>query len=194
MCFVALLSAAAAAALTAGQETVRPRTPTAAQEWPTYGHDPGGMRFSPVTQITPANVSQLQVAWVYHMRPAARRGLPAPRAAPRRRPPRRGRGRGRGGSGFARRRDDAARRQRRDVHRHAVRTASSRSIRRPAKRCGSSSCPSGNPSTRGVEYLARRRADAAADRVRHERRQVVLARREDRQAESRRSASKASSI
>ncbi len=39
------------------------------KEWPTYGHDPGGMRFSPLTQITPANVSQLKVAWVYHMRP-----------------------------------------------------------------------------------------------------------------------------
>jgi quinoprotein glucose dehydrogenase len=43
-------------------------------EWPTYGHDPGGMRFSPLTQITPANVSQLQPAWTYHMRPST---LPA---------------------------------------------------------------------------------------------------------------------
>jgi quinoprotein glucose dehydrogenase len=40
-------------------------------EWPTYGHDPGGMRFSPLKQITPANVGQLRVAWVYHMKPAA---------------------------------------------------------------------------------------------------------------------------
>ena len=40
-------------------------------EWPTYGHDAGGMRYSPVTQITPANVSQLQPVWVYHMKPAA---------------------------------------------------------------------------------------------------------------------------
>ena len=75
---------------------------TPSTEWPTYGHDPGGMRFSPVTQITPANVSQLQVAWVYHMRPAAPAepaggagaGAAAGAAAP-------GRGRGRGGSGFA---------------------------------------------------------------------------------------------
>ena len=71
VCVAALLTAAAAAALTAGQETARPRTPTASQEWRTYGHDPGGMRFSPVTQITPANVGQLSVAWVYHMRPPA---------------------------------------------------------------------------------------------------------------------------
>jgi len=37
------------------------------KEWPTYGHDPGGMRFSPLTEITPANVDRLKVAWVYHM-------------------------------------------------------------------------------------------------------------------------------
>ncbi|HEY8538898.1 MAG TPA: pyrroloquinoline quinone-dependent dehydrogenase [Steroidobacteraceae bacterium] len=37
-------------------------------EWPTYGHDPGGMRFSPLEQITPANVSQLEPAWTYHLR------------------------------------------------------------------------------------------------------------------------------
>ena len=41
----------------------------AAKEWRTYGHDAGGMRFSPLTQIKPENVSQLKVAWVYHMRP-----------------------------------------------------------------------------------------------------------------------------
>jgi len=41
-----------------------------ATDWPTYGHDPGGQRFSPLTQITPANVASLRVAWTYHMRPA----------------------------------------------------------------------------------------------------------------------------
>jgi quinoprotein glucose dehydrogenase len=56
-------------------------------EWPTYGHDPGGMRFSPLTQITPSNVASLQVAWTYHMKPATQTG-----ATP---------GRGRGGSGLA---------------------------------------------------------------------------------------------
>src|SRR5262245_42413327 len=45
------------------------RSPDLSKEWPTYGHDPGGMRFSPLTQITPANVSQLKVAWTYHMKP-----------------------------------------------------------------------------------------------------------------------------
>jgi len=36
------------------------------QEWRSYGHDPGGMRFSPLKQISRANVHQLQRAWTYH--------------------------------------------------------------------------------------------------------------------------------
>src|SRR5436190_13115054 len=40
------------------------------EDWPTYGHDPGGQRFSPLTDLTPANVAQLDVAWTYHLRPA----------------------------------------------------------------------------------------------------------------------------
>ncbi|MBL8235770.1 MAG: PQQ-binding-like beta-propeller repeat protein, partial [Bryobacterales bacterium] len=46
-----------------------------AREWQTYGHDAGAMRFSPLRQITPGNVNQLKVAWVYHMRP---KGFSAP--------------------------------------------------------------------------------------------------------------------
>ena len=42
---------------------------TSSREWPTYGHDPGGQRFSPLTQLTPSNAAQLEVAWVHHMRP-----------------------------------------------------------------------------------------------------------------------------
>ncbi len=41
-----------------------------AKEWPTYGHDSGGMRYSPLTQIISSNVSGLSVAWIYHMKPA----------------------------------------------------------------------------------------------------------------------------
>src|SRR6185437_14431446 len=33
--------------------------------WPAIGHDAGAARFSPLTQITPANVHQLGVAWIY---------------------------------------------------------------------------------------------------------------------------------
>ena len=35
-------------------------------EWPYYGGDPGGSRYSPLTQIDRSNVSQLKVAWEYH--------------------------------------------------------------------------------------------------------------------------------
>ena len=34
-------------------------------EWSAYGRDPDGSRFSPLTQITPTNVSDLRVAWVF---------------------------------------------------------------------------------------------------------------------------------
>jgi quinoprotein glucose dehydrogenase len=34
--------------------------------WPYYGGDAGGMRYSPLTQINPANVAKLKVAWVFH--------------------------------------------------------------------------------------------------------------------------------
>jgi glucose dehydrogenase len=36
------------------------------KDWPTYGHDPGGMRYSPLTQIGPNNVGKLRRAWTYH--------------------------------------------------------------------------------------------------------------------------------
>ncbi len=35
-------------------------------EWIAYGRDPGGMRHSPLTQITRQNVETLAVAWTYH--------------------------------------------------------------------------------------------------------------------------------
>jgi membrane-bound PQQ-dependent dehydrogenase (glucose/quinate/shikimate family) len=34
-------------------------------EWRHYGHDPGGMRYSPLSQITRASVASLAVAWTY---------------------------------------------------------------------------------------------------------------------------------
>lgn len=48
-----------------------------AKEWWTYSHNPGATRFSPLNQITPANVRKLEVAWVYHMRPEGFTGGPA---------------------------------------------------------------------------------------------------------------------
>ena len=34
-------------------------------DWPSHDHDAGGQRFSPLKQITPANVARLQVAWTF---------------------------------------------------------------------------------------------------------------------------------
>lgn len=35
-------------------------------EWSAYGRTAAGQRYSPLTQITPANVKELEVAWEYH--------------------------------------------------------------------------------------------------------------------------------
>jgi quinoprotein glucose dehydrogenase len=35
-------------------------------DWPVYGHDPGGMRYSPLKQINAGNVARLHRAWTYH--------------------------------------------------------------------------------------------------------------------------------
>ncbi len=34
-----------------------------AAEWPSFGNDPGGSQYSPLTQLTPRNIRQLRVAW-----------------------------------------------------------------------------------------------------------------------------------
>ena len=31
-------------------------------DWPSYGHDPGGMRYSPLMQINRENVAKLKIA------------------------------------------------------------------------------------------------------------------------------------
>jgi quinoprotein glucose dehydrogenase len=69
-------------------------------DWPTFGHDPGGQRYSPAAQINPQNVNQLTRAWVYHMRPEDADQQAQPQQQP---PPgapgAAGRGRGRGPRG-----------------------------------------------------------------------------------------------
>src|SRR5437764_11309083 len=34
-------------------------------DWPGFGNDPGGTKYSPLTQITPENVATLSIAWTY---------------------------------------------------------------------------------------------------------------------------------
>ena len=38
-----------------------------ASDWEQYGNDPGGTRFSPLTQLTPANAVQLAPAWTFRV-------------------------------------------------------------------------------------------------------------------------------
>lgn len=38
----------------------------AKDEWGVYGHDLGGTRYSPLTQITPENVDRLKQVWEFH--------------------------------------------------------------------------------------------------------------------------------
>jgi glucose dehydrogenase len=45
-------------------------------DWPTYGNDPGAMRYSPLHQIHAGNVEQLKLAWTF------RTGKPGSEAAP----------------------------------------------------------------------------------------------------------------
>src|SRR5712672_1250836 len=51
-----LLTIAAFAAVTLPAQT----------DWPVYGHDPGGMRYSPLQQINTRNVATLTRAWTFH--------------------------------------------------------------------------------------------------------------------------------
>src|SRR3954452_7185516 len=61
--FAAALALSACASVPGGAGMV-------AEDWPTANRDPGALRYSPLSQITPANVAGLQTAWVYHMKPA----------------------------------------------------------------------------------------------------------------------------
>jgi glucose dehydrogenase len=62
-----LLVAALAVNLAGGPSDIQPPSASRDGEWRAYGRDPGGARFSPLTQLTPANVGQLQRAWTYRI-------------------------------------------------------------------------------------------------------------------------------
>lgn len=59
---------------TAQSETSRSLGLDGPNNWPMVGRDFGGTRHSPLTQITSSNVSQLKIAWVYHMKPPGETG------------------------------------------------------------------------------------------------------------------------
>ncbi len=43
-----------------------PTDPGTMDDWPAYGHDSGGMRYSPLRQIDRDNVAQSRTAWTFH--------------------------------------------------------------------------------------------------------------------------------
>src|SRR6266446_7200401 len=51
------------------------------EEWPYYGHDAGGMRYSPLTQINRENVTRLKVAWTFHTGDMSDGSVYTPRSA-----------------------------------------------------------------------------------------------------------------
>jgi quinoprotein glucose dehydrogenase len=51
-------------------------------DWPNMHRDVGAQRYSPLTQITPANVGRLQKAWSYHLKPAGVERLRPSQATP----------------------------------------------------------------------------------------------------------------
>lgn len=48
------------------QTAAAPPQEIAPGDWPHYGRTPGGSRYAPLDQITPANVGRLEKAWEYH--------------------------------------------------------------------------------------------------------------------------------
>jgi quinoprotein glucose dehydrogenase len=61
-------------ALAGGLQSVIPAaqavvTEGVAGDWLNYGNDPGGTRYSPLTQLTPANVGRLKLAWQVDLGP-----------------------------------------------------------------------------------------------------------------------------
>lgn len=62
-----LISACAFAALLSTSAHTQARSPKLpVDQWPSYGQTSANQNFSPLTQITPANVSKLKSAWTYH--------------------------------------------------------------------------------------------------------------------------------
>src|SRR5207248_6553811 len=68
-------------------------------DWPTFGHDLGGSRYSTLKQIDSKNVTRLVRAWTYHMNGAASPAAPVPAAGSSEAADAVEGGRGRGGRG-----------------------------------------------------------------------------------------------
>ncbi|HEY4742956.1 MAG TPA: pyrroloquinoline quinone-dependent dehydrogenase [Candidatus Acidoferrales bacterium] len=65
--FLASILAAACAGMPGAIAQSSSQSGGLGDEWPFYGHDAGGMRYSPLTQINHGNVATLKVAWTFHV-------------------------------------------------------------------------------------------------------------------------------
>ena len=65
----ASLALAQGAPAPAKKAAAAPAATGASKEWPHHLYDPSGSRYSPLTQITPANVTKLKLAWSIHLKP-----------------------------------------------------------------------------------------------------------------------------
>ncbi len=50
-----------------GSTTMAQSVHSSSGDWPNYGNDAGGMRFSPLAQINRENVAKLKIAWTFHV-------------------------------------------------------------------------------------------------------------------------------
>jgi quinoprotein glucose dehydrogenase len=66
MRFVALAAILLIASLAGTRFAISQTAGEAIADWPYYGGDAGGSRYSPLTQIDKSNVAELKVAWEYH--------------------------------------------------------------------------------------------------------------------------------
>ena len=129
-------------------------TAFAQTDWPTYGNDLAGTRYSPLKQIDTKNVNKLVRAWTYHMNPG-RDGASARSTS-------RGRGPGTGRPGRRRRTQlvgHAAGHQRRHVPDHGVQPVVALEPE-TAKEIWVYEVKDGAPAVRGLEYLGRRQGFA----------------------------------
>ena len=66
MAWLPLALAAAAACTESRSQTAVHFDPAQRVEWPAYGGDPGAQRYSPLTNLTTANIGQLRPVWQWH--------------------------------------------------------------------------------------------------------------------------------
>jgi quinoprotein glucose dehydrogenase len=67
----ALFAAGLAVGCGSAGEPFTPAPDAPVTEWIDYGGDRGGLRYSPLADVTPANVTGLEIAWVHHSQDAS---------------------------------------------------------------------------------------------------------------------------